>query len=153
MSSAFPSLPSAESPATLVRAFAETDSGAPRPRESHQVLNAGPAGTLEEQQCRLVPHGKVGIGIYRINGQLYAVRNQCPHMGVPLCKGRLGATYLPKGAAPDPFEETLANRVLRCPWHGWEFDVATGKGLYDAKGRVPTYPVRVNPAQEIEVLI
>lgn len=153
MSSSVSSPASVPAPATLVQAFAETESAAPRPRELRQVLNAGPAATLAELQCRIVPHANTGIGVYRVAGRLYAVRNQCPHMGAPLCKGRLGATYLPRGAAPDPFEETLANRVLRCPWHGWEFDIATGKGLYDAKSRVPTYPVRVNAAQEIEILL
>lgn len=147
------SIPPTEETATLVRAFAETDSGTPRAREHRQVVNAGPVAAMVERQCRIITHETVSIGLYLVQGRFYAVRNQCPHMGAPLCRGRLGATYRPKGAAPQPFEEVLSDRVLRCPWHGWEFDIATGKGLYDAKGRVPTYPVRVNAAQEIEILL
>lgn len=138
---------------TLLRAFAETAAGEPRPRKSERVLNAGPATDLADRQCRIIPHGSLGIGVYRFGERLYAVRNQCPHMGAPLCKGRVGSTYLPKGAVDDPFEETLIDRVLRCPWHGWEFDIVTGKGLYDARGRVTTYPVRINAAGDIEVLV
>jgi len=33
--------------------------------------------------------------------------------------------------------------VLRCPWHQWTFDIATGQCLVDETLRVATYPVRV----------
>lgn len=138
---------------TLDRAFAETDAAPQSPRAGARVLNAGSIEGMDAESCRIVPHGKSSIGVYLIDGCLYAVRNQCPHKGAPLCRGKLGSTYRPVGAGGEPFEEVLCNRVLRCPWHGWEFDVVSGKGLYDARGRVRTYPVRLNAAREIEILI
>jgi nitrite reductase (NADH) small subunit len=42
---------------------------------------------------------------------------------------------------------------VRCPWHGWEFDVITGKGLYDRHGRVATYPVEVGENGDLVLLL
>jgi nitrite reductase/ring-hydroxylating ferredoxin subunit len=37
-----------------------------------------------------------------------------------------------------------AGRVLQCPWHGWSYDVTSGRSLFDPdRVRVRTYPVRV----------
>ena len=46
----------------------------------------------------------------------------------------------------DPLEYVwgLDDQILRCPWHGWEFDLETGKSLFDPEGeRVKTYAVVV----------
>ena len=138
---------------SLDRAFAENDHGSRSAPPGSPVLNAGPLAGLEANTCRIVPHGQASIGVYLIDGCLYAIRNQCPHQGAPLCLGRLGSTYRPVGAAANLFEEVLCHRVLRCPWHGWEFDVVSGKGLFDARGRVRTYQVRLNADQEIEIFV
>jgi nitrite reductase/ring-hydroxylating ferredoxin subunit len=33
--------------------------------------------------------------------------------------------------------------VIACPWHGWEFDVASGEAIWDKTVRIRTFPVRV----------
>jgi nitrite reductase/ring-hydroxylating ferredoxin subunit len=33
--------------------------------------------------------------------------------------------------------------VLRCPWHGWEYDISTGRNLIDPSRKLTTYPVTV----------
>ncbi len=45
-----------------------------------------------------------------------------------------------------PGEYTWARdgEILRCPWHGWEFDILTGRSVFNPhKTRVRTYEVRV----------
>ena len=37
--------------------------------------------------------------------------------------------------------------ILRCPWHGWEFELVTGRALRDDRLRVLTYPVSVEDQQ------
>jgi nitrite reductase/ring-hydroxylating ferredoxin subunit len=49
------------------------------------------------------------------------------------------------------FRPDLEGRVLRCPWHGWEFDIVTGKALYDANSRVASYPVAVDEKGDVVV--
>jgi nitrite reductase/ring-hydroxylating ferredoxin subunit len=34
-------------------------------------------------------------------------------------------------------------QILRCPWHEWEYDIATGESLFDPNVKVVTYPVEV----------
>jgi nitrite reductase (NADH) small subunit len=36
-----------------------------------------------------------------------------------------------------------AGRVLRCAWHGWEFEIESGRALVDPKVRAKTFPVEV----------
>ena len=42
------------------------------------------------------------------------------------------------------------NGTLRCPWHKWEFDIASGRALADERLRVRRYSVRV---QDDEVIV
>jgi nitrite reductase/ring-hydroxylating ferredoxin subunit len=80
------------------------------------------------------------IGVVRgSDGELYGLRNRCPHHGAPLCRGTPVERL--EGA---PGEYAVSGRaVLRCPWHGWEFDLASGRCLVDDALRAATYEVRV----------
>lgn len=81
------------------------------------------------------------VGVYRIGGQYYAIMNYCPHQGAPVCVGYVSGTNLPS----DVYEYKYARQgqILRCPWHGWEFDIKTGESLFSSKFRVKTYEVEV----------
>jgi nitrite reductase/ring-hydroxylating ferredoxin subunit len=82
------------------------------------------------------------IGVFNVGGEFYALRNRCPHQGGPLCQGRLAGTV----ASPKPgvYEYARDGEILRCPWHGWEFDLKTGQSWFDPAGtRVRTYAVTV----------
>jgi len=81
------------------------------------------------------------IGVFNVDGRLYALRNTCPHQGAPLCAGTLSGTMIPSD--PQRYVYGKEDRVLRCPWHGWEFDIATGVSLFDPRKRVHSYPVTV----------
>lgn len=99
---------------------------------------------------RIVTDGKWSAGVYNIAGKLHAIRNVCPHAGAPLCKGTVHGTHAPTDVGE--FDPVYVGRILRCPWHGWEFDIITGKALYDRKSRVATYPVIVDEKGMIVVL-
>jgi 3-phenylpropionate/trans-cinnamate dioxygenase ferredoxin subunit len=80
------------------------------------------------------------IGVFNVGGELFALRNACPHQGGPLCLGVLSGFAAP--AAPGEYRYLREGELLRCPWHGWEFDVRTGRSHLDpARTRVRTYPV------------
>ncbi|MEX2194322.1 MAG: Rieske (2Fe-2S) protein [Thermoleophilaceae bacterium] len=106
----------------------------------------GPAGDFPEGSCRILRVGRRQIGVYNVEGRFYAVRNSCPHHGAPICMGTLGGTMVP--SKPGEYSYGMENRVLRCPWHGWEFDIETGKALFGVdKSRVVTYPVEIEDGQ------
>jgi nitrite reductase/ring-hydroxylating ferredoxin subunit len=81
------------------------------------------------------------IGIFNVQGTLVAALNVCPHQLAPVCRGRLGGTTLPSPAGE--FRWGRDGEILACPWHGWEFDLLTGKALADDKKRLRLYPVTV----------
>ena len=82
------------------------------------------------------------IGVFNVDGNLYALRNRCPHRGAPLCKGIL--TDLITSSDVYCFEIEREGEILRCPWHGWEFDVVTGESIFNPhRVKVRSYDVTV----------
>jgi nitrite reductase (NADH) small subunit len=60
-------------------------------------------------QARELVAGDRVIALFHIDARFYALDGICPHQGGPLGKG------------------TLCGGMVTCPWHGWQFDVATGR--------------------------
>lgn len=81
------------------------------------------------------------IGIYNIDGEYYAIHNYCPHFGAELCKGPVCGTNVESGVHEFIFGKR--GEIVRCPWHGWEFDIKTGKSLFNDKVRTRKYEVDV----------
>lgn len=79
------------------------------------------------------------IGVFNISGEFYALRNLCPHRSGPLCMGRIRPLVVTTGVYQRDYERE--GEILKCPWHQWEFDIKTGRALYDEKLRVKTYRV------------
>ncbi len=82
---------------------------------------------------------EIGVLLDRATGDVHAVRNRCPHHGAPIC---LGAVRERSAGAPGRYELD-GRRVLHCPWHGWEFDLESGRCPEDGSMRVAVYPVRL----------
>ena len=100
------------------------------------------ASDLAPGQRLLVDVRGKSIGVFNIDGQFYALHNRCPHLGGALCQGPLTGTTLP--AVNREYIYSQAGRILRCAWHGWEFEVATGRCLADPKVKARTYPVSLS---------
>jgi nitrite reductase (NADH) small subunit len=97
-------------------------------------------GALEELERTGYVITRVGgreVGVVAVDGELRGVRNRCPHHGGPLCRGTVRRRQT---GSPGRYE--LGTSVLRCPWHGWEFDPATGICLDDPTMRVAVYPAK-----------
>lgn len=97
---------------------------------------------------RLFEHGRRSIALFNVDGALYSISNVCPHMGGPLCQGTVGGTMLP--SEPHHYRYGMEGKLVRCPWHGWEIDLASGRPFFDPeRARVPTYPVRVKDGRVV----
>ncbi|HNQ99688.1 MAG TPA: Rieske (2Fe-2S) protein [Trueperaceae bacterium] len=95
---------------------------------------------------KIVTVGNRSIGVFNIGGRYFALRNTCPHQQAPLCEGRVMGTTLP--SRPGEYHLGLQGQILRCPWHAWEFDLTTGRSLFDpTKCRVKTFDVAVETVQ------
>jgi nitrite reductase/ring-hydroxylating ferredoxin subunit len=98
---------------------------------------------------RLVPVGKFGVGVFNVGGSYHAITNYCPHAGGPLCLGRVQGTNVPSTELPSRMSYILDGEVVRCPWHQWEFEIATGRTIAKPEKRIRTYEVRVEEGQVI----
>jgi nitrite reductase (NADH) small subunit len=99
-----------------------------------------PAAELPPGASIVVEVGGRSIGVFNLDGRLHALRNSCPHHGAPLCLGAITGRMAPSAAhvyeySPEP--------ILRCPWHGYEFDLETGR----AKLRPDSLRVKVYRAE------
>jgi nitrite reductase (NADH) small subunit len=88
---------------------------------------------LAERGRTLVQVRDVEIALFRVDERVYAIQSRCPHRSGPLIRGFVD---------PGP--------GIRCPMHGWRYDLATGESDRPAKATV--YPVRVE-GEEISVLL
>ncbi|MDQ2786806.1 MAG: Rieske (2Fe-2S) protein [Chloroflexota bacterium] len=101
----------------------------------------------------IVPfRGRAGIGVFNVNGTFYALRNLCPHKAGPLCTGRVSGMVIadapPSTDAPG-LDVAQEGEIIRCPWHLWEFEIATGRCLVDTKAHAKTYPVVIEDGEVV----
>jgi nitrite reductase (NADH) small subunit len=74
------------------------------------------------------------IALFNVEGMYHAIDNTCVHRGGPLGEG------------------DLEGEVVTCPWHGWQFNVATGACVNNASARVSSYQVQID-GSDIKVLL
>jgi len=84
------------------------------------------------------------IGVFNHGGEYFALLNRCPHQGGALCKGTLVGLVTSK--QPGRFDYSRAGELLKCPWHGWAYDIRTGQSWCDPDDtKVKSYEVTVEP--------
>jgi nitrite reductase (NADH) small subunit len=114
-----------------------TTAGA-RPARRHAVCRAD---ELAPGERRIVDLDGRSVGVFNVDGRFFALHNGCPHKGGALCEGPISGTTLP---APDrQFVYGRDGTIVRCAWHGWEFDITTGEALADPNVHARTYRVVV----------
>jgi 3-phenylpropionate/trans-cinnamate dioxygenase ferredoxin subunit len=88
------------------------------------------------------------IVIFHVNGEFFALLNRCPHEGAPLA--RAACVALLRSDEPGQYKLSRVGELLRCAWHGWEFDMRTGQSYCDPKHtRVRSYPVRIEAGETL----
>ena len=87
---------------------------------------AGSLDDIWEGEMRAVNLGAVDVLLCNLDGTLVAYEDRCPHLANPLSEG------------------VLADGVLTCAAHEWEFDARTGRGVNPASACLHRYPVRLD---------
>lgn len=85
----------------------------------------------------------VEIGVFNVNGTLYALPNICPHQYGPLCTGGVNGTMESSADTDWQYEWGREGEIVTCPWHGIEFDILTGKSLASPRLKVRQYTISV----------
>jgi len=120
-------------------------------RRSHKQFVVCKVADLSPGQRKIVDLDGKCIGLFNIKGQFYALLNYCPHNGGALCQGPITGTALP--TEDYEFVYSYEEALVRCGWHGWEFEIATGKCLVDTKLKAKTYQVTVENGGDVVVHI
>ena len=77
-------------------------------------------------ECKTFDIGGTKIVLYNAGGTFYATSNTCVHQGGPLGDGLFDGS------------------VVTCPWHAWQFDVATGDAVFNPGVKIDCFPVHVD---------
>lgn len=108
-----------------------------------------PVSDLPPGKRRIVEVEGGSVGVFNVGGRYAAVNNRCPHKGGPLCLGVQKG--LITGPEPHVYNVTRPGEILACPYHGWEFDLFTGRSVFDPESvRVRSYPVTVQRELRVE---
>jgi nitrite reductase/ring-hydroxylating ferredoxin subunit len=115
-------------------------------------VNIGPASEFADPGRKVVAFENFEVGVFKLGGEFYAYLNLCPHMGGPACQGKIiakvdeiiAADRTSKGMA---FSKTQTNVV--CPWHGYEFDIRTGRHAGNSRMRLRPMKVTVSGGEVI----
>jgi nitrite reductase (NADH) small subunit len=98
-------------------------------------LDVGPEADLPARGARVVRLGDLDIAVFRTGtGELFALRDRCPHRGGPLSQGIVHGTR------------------VTCPLHDWVIDLTNGRATGADEGCTPSFAVRkVDGRVEIDV--
>ena len=91
--------------------------------EGGQWHRIDPADVPDEGRVRSVVVDGRTVAVARCGDRLGALENKCPHQGGPLGEG------------------SIEKGLLRCPWHGYDYDPVTGQPPGDFADAVPSYEV------------
>jgi nitrite reductase/ring-hydroxylating ferredoxin subunit len=76
-----------------------------------KLETVAPLEELPSGEPYLFRSGMHQVAVFRLGEEVFALNNECPHAGAALSSGYTDG------------------KIVACPWHGWEFDCRTGKGL------------------------
>lgn len=82
------------------------------------------ADQLLDERVMTVTAGHKSFCLTHHEGEFGCLDNKCPHQGGPLGEG------------------SIENGLLRCPWHGWDYDPISGKAPGFDDG-VESFPVEI----------
>jgi nitrite reductase/ring-hydroxylating ferredoxin subunit len=90
-----------------------------------EFIKVAKISDIPEGESRIVQAGTQEIALFNVRGAIHAIGNTCLHQGGPLGEGWLDGP------------------VVTCPWHGWTYDVTTGRCTLAPGVSVPKYAVKI----------
>ncbi|MBZ9706750.1 Rieske (2Fe-2S) protein [Mesorhizobium sp. B2-1-8] len=91
------------------------------------------------ERPKIVTFGRISVGIFELHDGYAALLNICPHRAGQLCEGPVCGTTRQTNKTEFVYER--AGELVRCAWHGWEFEIRSGKCLVDDRLKARTFPV------------
>jgi nitrite reductase (NADH) small subunit len=86
--------------------------------------NVASASDLADGAAMEVVVGQLILALFRSDGELFALDGMCAHQGGPIAEGKVEAG------------------CVTCPWHGWQYELASGIQTINRQPLQCTYEVR-----------
>jgi nitrite reductase/ring-hydroxylating ferredoxin subunit len=105
-------------------------------------VDVGAGSDFEEGVPKLLSVEGREIGVVKWRGEVFALRNICPHEYGPVCAGYAMPMLI--GEADGTMDVDDDRLVIVCPWHGWEFTARDGRAAWGKSNfKLKTYPAQV----------
>ena len=115
-------------------------------------VNIGSASEFSDPGRKVVALDRFEVAVFKLDGEFFAYLNHCPHMGGPVCQGKMIAK-VDEIIAEDRTSKGMAFSKTRmhivCPWHGYEFDIRTGVHPGNSRARLRKVPVAISEGDVI----
>jgi nitrite reductase (NADH) small subunit len=115
-------------------------------------VNIGSAAEFSDPGRKVIALDRFEVAVFKLDGAFFAYLNHCPHMGGPVCQGKMIAK-VDEIIADDRTSRGMAFSKTRlhivCPWHGYEFDIRTGVHPGNARARLRKVAVAVSEGDVI----
>lgn len=113
-------------------------------------LYVGKETDFEERDRKIIAQGDLEIGVFLVDGEFYAYENHCVHQGGPVCQGKI-LNRVVEVLADDRTSQGLKfseeDVHIVCPWHGYEYNLKTGRHPGDKNVRMKPYEVKVKDGE------
>lgn len=87
--------------------------------------------SFADREIRAIEVDGKNLCLLRLGKEFFALADRCPHGGAKLSGGRISNTVESDG--PGDYRLCRKDEMIKCPWHGWEYDVRTGQSWSDPK--------------------
>jgi nitrite reductase/ring-hydroxylating ferredoxin subunit len=105
-----------------------------------------PVEAMPPGSRRRVKLGARHVAVFNVDGDFFALRDVCPHQGAALSAGQV--VHCVQARKPGCYEWDPSTPFLRCPWHGWEYDLKTGQS-WSGASRVRAFAVSVESGRSL----
>lgn len=104
--------------------------------------------SFEDREIRAIEVAGKNLCLLRLGKEFFALADRCPHGGAKLSGGRISNTVESDG--PGDYRLCRKDEMIKCPWHGWEYDVRTGQSWSDPKStRTRAYAAKAIEGEEL----
>ena len=108
-------------------------------------VKVGALDEFKDGDCRIFEVGGFEVGVFRRGARLIGYENRCPHQGGPVCQGKIF------NRVEEPLGQHKVSLGLKfssdehivCPWHGYEYNLETGRHPGDARLKLRSVDVEV----------